>query len=432
MLKRKLIILVLGFMVPIILTSVAVYVYASDTIRLIIDGNEIKSDVVPVIENNRVLVPIRWVSNAMGVEVFWDEDNRQVILNSSSSKQKEIEEDTDNAINEKVNIELVKKWIKEQGAEEESSYFFDGLSFDVVNLDVDDDLEIFATIDGAVHLGQFFIFDKKDGKYKLIVEKPQKIEKVNLLPSMNLDGKKFFTLIERTGGTGLDIYYEHIAYLEDRKLKIAWTGVQKERDANLNHYNLRIGNYQYNPENQLLYTWESSFEHDIKTMDILENRGTITKVYQFVDDKFVEVQGGSANSITSEIDTKIKPPILKMKLMVNYGMEAELLIDEITEEKFNYRYFDFQHQDKPSNKQEEMAINEMFEMVVEDGHSFPKYTIHFYVHMVEQDVEVKVPNGFIDKFKNDLEFRSKVISKINQPFDNKDIAKFIDDKLFTR
>lgn len=357
-------------MLPIIFTSAPVYVYASDNIRLIVDGNE-------------------------------------------------------------VNIELVKSWIMEQGAEEDSSYYFDGLSFEVVNLDEDDDLEIIATIDGGVHLGQFFIFDKADGKYKLIAEKPQKIEKVNLLPSINLDGKKFFALIERTGGTGLDIYYEHIAYLEDRKLQIAWTGVQKERDANLGLYNLRIGNYQYNPENQLLYTWESRFEHDIETMDILENKGTVTKIYQFVDGKFVEVRGGSANSKTSEIDTKIEPPILKMKLMVNYGMEAELLIDEITEEKLNYRYFDFQHNYKPSNKQEEMAINEMFERVVEDGHLFPKYTFHFYVHTAEQDVEVKVPNGFIDKLKNDHEFRSKVISKINQPFD-KEMAELLNDKLFTR
>lgn len=187
-----------------------------------------------------------------------------------------------------------------------------------------------------------------------------------------------------------------------------------------------MGNYQYNPENQLLYTWESHFEHDIETMDILENKGTITKVYQFIDGKFVEVQGGSENSIISEIDTKIDPPILKMKLMVNYGMEAELLIDKITTEKISYRYFDFQHQARPSNKQEEMAINEMFEMVVKDGHSFPKYTFHFYVHMAEQDVEVKVPNGFIDKFKNDLEFRSKLISKINQPYD-KEITRFMDE-----
>ena len=47
----------------------------------------------------------------------------------------------------------------------------------MTNLDDDNDLDIVAKIDGAVHLGQFFIFDKDvRGDYQMAVEKDWKVE----------------------------------------------------------------------------------------------------------------------------------------------------------------------------------------------------------------------------------------------------------------
>ena len=47
------------------------------------DGNDyLVSDVKTMIYNNRAYVPIRIFSNALGIKVIWDGDNRKVIVDS--------------------------------------------------------------------------------------------------------------------------------------------------------------------------------------------------------------------------------------------------------------------------------------------------------------------------------------------------------------
>ncbi len=53
-------------------------VFASRDIKILVNGEEVKSDVMPVIENNRTLVPIRVISESLGYVVFWNDDNREV------------------------------------------------------------------------------------------------------------------------------------------------------------------------------------------------------------------------------------------------------------------------------------------------------------------------------------------------------------------
>ncbi|MCL1863461.1 MAG: copper amine oxidase N-terminal domain-containing protein [Defluviitaleaceae bacterium] len=47
-----------------------------------VNGNKIMMDVAPLIKDGRTLVPVRFVSEALGSEVVWDASTRTVIINS--------------------------------------------------------------------------------------------------------------------------------------------------------------------------------------------------------------------------------------------------------------------------------------------------------------------------------------------------------------
>lgn len=58
-----------------ILTATAV---SAEDIKIVVNGSEIACDVAPIIENSRVLVPVRTVSEALMCDVAWDSENRAV------------------------------------------------------------------------------------------------------------------------------------------------------------------------------------------------------------------------------------------------------------------------------------------------------------------------------------------------------------------
>lgn len=53
---------------------------AAKPIRLIVDGEDITSLAEPITENGRTLVPVRFIAEAVGAKVDWDESNKKVIL----------------------------------------------------------------------------------------------------------------------------------------------------------------------------------------------------------------------------------------------------------------------------------------------------------------------------------------------------------------
>lgn len=53
---------------------------AEKPVTLVIDGRTILTDAPPFIENNRTMVPIRVISESLGAEVHWDEENRLVTV----------------------------------------------------------------------------------------------------------------------------------------------------------------------------------------------------------------------------------------------------------------------------------------------------------------------------------------------------------------
>ena len=72
-----------GFVAAVIIglsLQVTSVVFAQSDLTMTLDGQVINSDVPPFIENDRTMVPVRFISEAFGAEVDWDEDARLVTI----------------------------------------------------------------------------------------------------------------------------------------------------------------------------------------------------------------------------------------------------------------------------------------------------------------------------------------------------------------
>jgi hypothetical protein len=175
--------------------------------------------------------------------------------------------------------------------QKQDSYYVEGLSYDVSNLDDDADWEIVAQIDGGVHLGQFFIFDKdSNGNYKLITEQDWKVEQWDFDNPIEIEGKKLFKLVTRTGGTGIDVFNVHLWYFEQGEFVEAWQGILKERSmmAGPETFSMKVGGYQLDPEGNRLYVWETTHQLGQDGVTPQGDLKTVTKVYLFNGTSFIK------------------------------------------------------------------------------------------------------------------------------------------------
>ncbi|MBP1934204.1 copper amine oxidase N-terminal domain-containing protein [Ammoniphilus resinae] len=69
---------------------------ASSEMKLIVNGYEVKSDVPPQVINGRTVIPARPLAEALGAKVEWDEQNRAVVITTSSGNQQTIIDDNPN------------------------------------------------------------------------------------------------------------------------------------------------------------------------------------------------------------------------------------------------------------------------------------------------------------------------------------------------
>lgn len=186
-----------------------------------------------------------------------------------------------------ITKEEVIKLIKTQAAK--GSYYFQGLSYKVANMDEDNDFEIVAKIDEGVHVGYFFIFDRNtQGEYSLVVEKDWKVEKWDLSYWYNLKGgSKAYEMTTRAGGTGIDMLYGHVWYLKDGKFLEAWMGTLKERTAFQDILSLKIGSYQINSYDLRLYSWTTKYDTKISTNTPMAKPTTIVSIFKFNGVKYV-------------------------------------------------------------------------------------------------------------------------------------------------
>ncbi|NGP45572.1 copper amine oxidase N-terminal domain-containing protein [Bacillaceae bacterium SIJ1] len=83
LLKKKPVLAASAFSVFILTITTVSVVSSNANIGLIVDGKEVTPDVTPQIIDGRVMVPVRWVSEAFDTEVEWDEDHRNVIIHQN-------------------------------------------------------------------------------------------------------------------------------------------------------------------------------------------------------------------------------------------------------------------------------------------------------------------------------------------------------------
>lgn len=78
---KKFFVLAVVLILALAMTTVAI---AENPVKLLVNGQEVKSDANPVLQSGRVLVPVRAVAEALGFEVTWDEANNAVIIKRNS------------------------------------------------------------------------------------------------------------------------------------------------------------------------------------------------------------------------------------------------------------------------------------------------------------------------------------------------------------
>lgn len=64
--------------------------YASGKITILVNGKVIASDVAPQMVNNRVMVPISFISKALGASVGWDQKTRTVTIKGNATSQTDV------------------------------------------------------------------------------------------------------------------------------------------------------------------------------------------------------------------------------------------------------------------------------------------------------------------------------------------------------
>jgi hypothetical protein len=85
------------------------------------------------------MVPIRWVAEALGADVQWDEHTNAVRINSSQCPPRE-----------PLSKEQIAAIIQAQGKHKDS-YYVDGLSYDFANVD-GDGLRVFGPRQAAAEI----------------------------------------------------------------------------------------------------------------------------------------------------------------------------------------------------------------------------------------------------------------------------------------
>lgn len=75
---KKRLLVVIGAIVLLVALSTAVF--ADAPIKLIVNGRVTETDVAPQITGDRVIVPVRWVAEALGAKVDWQGQTRSVLI----------------------------------------------------------------------------------------------------------------------------------------------------------------------------------------------------------------------------------------------------------------------------------------------------------------------------------------------------------------
>ncbi len=123
-----------------------------------------------------------------------------------------------------------------------------------------------------------------------MAEQDWKVEHWYFDDPIKIEGKKLFNLVTRTGGTGVDVFTDHLWYIEQGKFKEAWQGTIKERSmmSGPETFYMKVGGYQVDAEGKRLYAWETTHRLDQDGVSPQGDLKTSTKVYVFNGTSFMD------------------------------------------------------------------------------------------------------------------------------------------------
>lgn len=87
---------------------------APEDITVFVDDQQVEFDTVPVIKNDRILVPVRAVAEAMGADVHWGEDSQSVQIEKTFRALYNIPIERDYTLKFSINDNDMKKQVKDR------------------------------------------------------------------------------------------------------------------------------------------------------------------------------------------------------------------------------------------------------------------------------------------------------------------------------
>ncbi|MFZ5645828.1 MAG: copper amine oxidase N-terminal domain-containing protein [Bacillota bacterium] len=81
--KRKIIMFLCLVLVATLFYSIGAY--AGSPIKIVVNGKQLQPDVAPQVIDGRTMVPIRFVAEALGAKVSWDENNNAVVITTDTA-----------------------------------------------------------------------------------------------------------------------------------------------------------------------------------------------------------------------------------------------------------------------------------------------------------------------------------------------------------
>ncbi|USG64919.1 hypothetical protein NDK47_22785 [Brevibacillus ruminantium] len=229
-----------------------------------------------------------------------------------------------------TDIRQIQSWINAVATTKVTDELLKDLRFTWVQLDDDPELELVAKVNSSVHIGYFYILDRRpDGKYALVTEQPWNAPHLQLdrwdymrfdppewstVPPEDVGkvgGKRLFETLDRGGGTGISSNVAHLWYVENGKFVEAWKGTLLET-ASIpgGKMTQTIGQYQIVQTGPvpLLYYWKTTRELDPETGKPVSSLQT--EVHTFTFDKGTFSPASSSASGSSSASSSASSPAL--------------------------------------------------------------------------------------------------------------------------
>lgn len=104
-------------------------------------------------------------------------------------------------------------------------------------------------------------------------------------------------------------------------------------------------------------------------------------------------------------------PMLTMKLSVNFGMEADYLVDKLTGSHITTRYYDYQHKSEP----DKVSQTAKFEEMIREEDGIPINTIRLFLTTENREVELKISKDLIEQINSKPSVRELLGLQLGKP-----------------